>query len=60
MSTAAQIRANDKYNKAHTKQFVFRFNLKTDAAIVSKLESMPNKTDYVRQLIVKDIENDRD
>lgn len=60
MSTAAEIRASEKYNKQNTKQYAFRFNVKTDAAIIARLDSVPNKSDYVRQLILKDIENDRE
>lgn len=55
MATAAQNRAVEKYNKAHTKQFVVRLNLKTDADIIAKLESVPNKAGYIKQLIRQDL-----
>ena len=52
----AHTRANTKYNKSHTKQVPLRFNLKTDADILEKLDSIPNKLGYIKQLIRADIE----
>lgn len=54
----AHTRANTKYNKSHTKQVPLRFNLKTDADILEKLDSIPNKLGYIKQLIRADIEKD--
>ena len=51
----AHTRANTKYNKSHTKQVPLRFNLKTDADILEKLESVPNKLGYIKSLIRDDI-----
>ena len=52
----AHTRANTKYNKSHTKQVPLRFNLKTDADILEKLDSVPNKLGYIKSLIRADIE----
>ena len=44
-----------RYDKENTKQIKFKFNNKTDADILEKLESLPNKTGYIKQLIREDI-----
>lgn len=46
--------AKAKYDKK-TVQYVFRFRLGADADIVDKLASVPNKTDYLRQIIREDV-----
>lgn len=56
----AHTRANTKYNKTHTKQYQIRLNLKTDADIIEKMESLPNKLGYIKQLIRADIEKDNE
>lgn len=55
--TPAQKRAQDKYDKANTVQFRMKLNLKTDADILNKLSSVPNKQGYVKALIRSDIES---
>ena len=55
-SSQATIRASIKYNQSHTKQINFSFNLATDADILEKLESVPNKQGYIKQLIRADME----
>lgn len=64
MSTAADIRSSQKYNAAKTKQYSIRFftdvtdqdaKAKDDVLVIQKLDSVPNKTDYIRQLILADI-----
>lgn len=47
--------ANKKYDKENTKRYAFKLNLKTDKDVIAKLDIVPNKTDYIRQLILKDI-----
>lgn len=54
-TTNAHTRANTKYNKTHTKQYQVRLNLKTDADIITKMDSVPNKLGYIKQLIREDI-----
>ena len=55
MATEARLRANNKYNKTHTKQFAFRFNLKTDADIIDHLLKQPVQAAYIKRLIREDI-----
>ena len=55
MKTEAQKRASVKYDKKNTKVINFKFNLKTDADILEKLNQVGNKQGYVKQLIRKDI-----
>lgn len=50
-------RASMKYNAAHTKQFKMTLNIKTDADIIEKLESVENKQGYIKDLIRKDMKN---
>ena len=43
------------WNKAKTKAVIVRFNKQGDREILAKLDSVANKTDYIRDLIAKDI-----
>ena len=53
--TPAQKKAQDKYNKANTTQFRMKLNNKTDADIIGKLSSVPNKQGYLKSLIRADM-----
>lgn len=44
-----------QFNSKNYKQISIRFNLKTDKKCIDKLESVENKTDYIRELIEKDL-----
>lgn len=56
MSTKeAQARASAKYDKENTKQIILKLNLKTDADILQKLESVPNRQGYIKDLIRADL-----
>ena len=57
MVSEAQRRAKAKYDRSTT-QYVFRFRNGADAAIIQKLKSVPLKTQYIRQLILKDIDGE--
>lgn len=57
MTTQAQKKATAKYDAAHTKQVMLKFNLSTDADILDKLESVGNRQGYIKELIRKDIAN---
>ena len=54
-SSEAQKRASRKYNEANTRQIKFGFNLIYDADILAKLDSVPNKQGYIKDLIRADI-----
>ena len=54
----AQSKAQVKYDKANTTQIRMKLNLKTDADILAKLESVGNKQGYIKALIRADIEKE--
>ncbi len=47
--------ANNKYNKAHTTSIAIRIMNNTEQDIIDKLNSVPNKAGYIKELIRKDI-----
>ena len=49
-----------KYDKANTTQIRMKLNLKTDADILAKLESVGNKHGYIKALIRADIEKEKE
>lgn len=55
MATEARLRANKKYDAENTKQYKFKYNIKHDADIIAKLDSVANKQDYIRKLIREDL-----
>lgn len=56
-ASPAHNRATAKYNKANTKQYLIRLNLKTDADIIEKMDSVPNRLGYIKQLIREDMQH---
>jgi hypothetical protein len=54
----ARYRANRKYQDANIRQIKFGFNIKIDADILAKLDSVPNKLRYIKDLIRSDIKKD--
>lgn len=57
MATDAQKRAKARYDKT-THQLVMRLRVDADADVISKLESVGNKTEYIRTLIRKDMQHE--
>ena len=55
MTTEAQKRATNKYNKTHTTQIILRLNNKNDADILAHLSGLENKQGYIKELIRKDV-----
>lgn len=51
----AILEQNSRWGKTHTRCINVRYNLEHDAEILAKLDSVPNKADYIRQLILEDI-----
>lgn len=51
----AQKRASAKWNAKALRQITLHFNKENDADVLRKMDSVPNKTDYVRQLVREDI-----
>lgn len=56
MASKAEIRAVDKFNKEKTKCVLLRLNLSTDKDILEKLDNVPSKMGYVKDLIRRDIQ----
>lgn len=42
------------------KQYSIKLNPSSDAAVIEKLESVYNRNDYLRQLVLKDIQNSQE
>jgi hypothetical protein len=51
-------RATQKYNKENTKTLQIRFVLNTEQDILRKLESVENKSGYIKDLIRHDIQRE--
>ena len=47
-----------RYDASHTKQIVLKLNRRTDADILQKLDAVPNKQGYIKQLARADIAQD--
>lgn len=58
MSTKAEIKASAVYNKKNTVQIALRINVSTESDILNKLNQVPNKMRYIKDLIRKDIMED--
>ena len=58
MATKATVRQN-RYDKAHTRQYLLKMHLENDADIISKLSSVPSMQGYIKQLIRDDISRTR-
>ena len=58
-TSEAKMRANSTYEKKHIRQFLLKFHKSYDGAIIEKLDSVPSKNNYVRQLILKDLEKEK-
>ena len=44
-----------RYDEKNTRMFSLKFNLKTDADIIEKMDSVKSRNDYIRQLIREDL-----
>ena len=49
----------DRYDAANTRQIKFKFNLKTDADILARLDAVPNKQGYIKKLIREDLKRNK-
>ena len=56
---ASKYPRQDKYDSLNTKKMTFKFNLKTDADILERLNNVGNKLGYIKQLIREDIERNK-
>ena len=46
-----------EYDKTNTRPFKFKFNIKTDADIITVMDILPNKQKYIKELIRADLKN---
>lgn len=58
-TSEAKMRANNKYAKKNVSQICLKYITKNNKEILDKLNSVPSKADYVRQLILKDLEREK-
>lgn len=58
-ASAARLIATKKYEKANIRQILLKFHKTYDAAIIEKLDSLDSKNNYVRQLILQDLEREK-
>lgn len=56
MASEAKIRANNKSNKINTKMICLRLSYNTDADIIKKLDEVESKMEYIKELIRKDMQ----
>lgn len=56
----ARNRTITKYHTRAMKSFTFRFHNESDSAVIAKLKSKENKNDYIRQLILNDIQKEEE
>ena len=55
-----QAESHAQYDKNNTKRLQCKFNLKTDADVLMRLDQVPNKQGYIKQLIRDDIARHQD
>lgn len=51
----AQRRANAKYDKANTRLITLKLNKKTDKDVLGRLDEVPNRQGYIKELVRADI-----
>ena len=54
-----KVEYDKEFHKENYKMYVTRFSKVSDKLIIEKLESVENKTDYIRKLILADIEKNK-
>ena len=55
MATSAQLKAQAKYDRQHTRAVLFKLNLTTDADVLARLDEVENRQGYIKELIRKDL-----
>lgn len=58
-ASEAKLRANKKYEKKNIRQILLKFHKTHEAEIIEKLDSVPSKNNYIRQLILQDLEREK-
>lgn len=55
MTTDAQKKASERYDKANTKLITLKLNKRTDSDVLDRLDEVPSKQGYIKRLIRDDI-----
>ena len=55
MATEAQLKAGRKYDKANTRQVHLKLNRRTDSDVLERLDNVPSKPGYIKDLIRADL-----
>lgn len=55
MATEAQIKAQKRYDAKNTRQLHLKLNRRTDWDVLEKLDSVPSKQGYIKELIRADL-----
>lgn len=55
MATEAQIKAQAKYDAENTRHVHLKLNRRTDGDVLEKLDSVPSKQGYIKELIRADL-----
>lgn len=58
-TSEARLRATIKYEKKNVSQICLKYVTKNNQEILDKLNSVPSKADYVRRLILQDLEQEK-
>ena len=58
-TSEARLRVTIKYEKKNVSQICLKYVTKNNKEILDKLNSVPSKADYVRQLILQDLEREK-
>lgn len=58
--TKTSAKAVKKWQSQHVKRYGFPVMIDTESEIIEKLESVPNKSGYIKDLIKKDIAENKD
>ena len=56
MVSKSQLKAQEKYRKNNTRNVTLQLNKNTDKDILKKLDEVPSKMGYIKELIRKDLE----
>lgn len=56
---ASSMKASAEWAKEHIKHIKVAFNIDTDSEVIDKIMSVPNKTDYIRQLVLDDLAKEK-
>jgi len=54
-NSRTKIQISNDWNKEHLKSYTIKFNLDTQRDVIEQLESKPNKTGYIADLIRQDL-----